>query len=109
MDPDGRVSAALSSFLVPAASVPVPSQVCSVNRDDDDMTDAGIDRRFTPRTYVCLLRLIRLDGVDDLIIRPFGGGCCGFLVVGFGRHERWRVPAGGPDHVLANPPVRCRP
>jgi hypothetical protein len=48
--------------------MPVPAQIGSVSRDDNEMPDPRFDPGLTSRTHVGLVRLIGLDGVDDFVI-----------------------------------------
>lgn len=48
--------------------MPVSPQIWRFLRDDDEMADAGLDRALTPRTDICLDRLVGLDGCHDLVI-----------------------------------------
>jgi hypothetical protein len=62
------VVAQAPAILEPATTVPVATQVWSLLRDDDDVPYTNIDDRLTTRTNVGLARLIRLDGMNDLVV-----------------------------------------
>jgi hypothetical protein len=44
--------------------MPVPPQIGSIPRDDNEMPDPRLDPRLTPGAHVGLACLIRLDGFD---------------------------------------------
>jgi len=52
---------------VPAASVPVPSQVGLVFGKYNKVPDSRFDRVVTSGAYICLTRLIRLDRMHDVV------------------------------------------
>jgi len=64
------VVAEAATFLVPAAAVPVASEICCISGDDDEMTDTDLDKGLTAGAHIGLARLIRLNGVHRVIIEP---------------------------------------
>lgn len=57
-----------ATFLVPAATVPVASEIWCIRWDDDEMANAHLDDSLTTRAHIGLARLIRLNGVHRVII-----------------------------------------
>lgn len=57
-----------SSFLVPTASMPMPPEVSSVLRHDDEVANTHIDHGGAARTDVRLARLIRLNRMHVMFV-----------------------------------------
>ncbi len=57
-----------ATFLVPAATMPVSSEIWCIFGDDDEMTNTDLDDRLTARACIGLACLIRLNGMHRVII-----------------------------------------
>jgi hypothetical protein len=57
------VVAEAATFLVPAATVPVASEIWCIRWDDDEMANTDVDDSLTTRAHIGLARLIGLNGV----------------------------------------------
>lgn len=57
-----------AAFLVPTATVPMPSQIWSILRHDDEMSDARLNDRFASGAHIRFERLVRLHGMDNIVV-----------------------------------------
>ena len=57
-----------ATLFEPTPAMPVTSEVGGVLRYYDKVADTHVDDRFAPWAQVGLARLIRLDGLDHLVI-----------------------------------------
>ena len=55
-------------LLVPAAAVPVASEVWRILGNHHEMSDADVDAVAATRALVGLARLVRLDGMNRLVV-----------------------------------------
>lgn len=56
--------------------MPVAPEIGCLDGNHHDVTHSGVDWRLTPGAGVRLARLIGLDGMDDLVVRPIHCGRC---------------------------------
>ena len=87
-----------AAFLVPAATMPVTSEIRCIPWDNDEMTNTDIDGSLTAWACIGLARLIRLNGVHSVIIerivesRRLSGIACRRCHGGKGRREAAEHP-----------------
>jgi hypothetical protein len=60
-----------AAFLVPAATVPMPPQIWSILRNNDEVPDAGLNDGLASRAHIRFTRLVRLDRMDKLVVEVF--------------------------------------
>ena len=77
---------------MPAAAMPMATEVWRFGRHHDDMTDADLDDALTTGAEIALARLVRLDRLDEFVaercigvgVGPAGIGHVGSIGSGSG-------------------------